>query len=212
VHQIAYGGGHRHRVVDDAFAGMRRTATAVAQRGVFAHSYEFEESPAEDRLSPANTSAISTGVLRKTNGAAAYAFPCSSAFCAKESKIEHAAESAASPTHTYGVLAKVVFCMYGTPWRKPTTLAVLNLPGVVQHLHVCHSRVFRQRTGKQHIILQGSAHGCLLTKRATPYPLQFARTPPTEIKRASRFNVLIGSQVTLCCGYGQFRLLDLACF
>jgi hypothetical protein len=208
-------------------------------------------------LLPTNTSAISTGIQRKTIGAAAYAFPCSTWSRARHGnngppalrrdnakeimgvdhaglvpglvdklkqanklffwlvKMLHLHIRAGVPfvlenprlsllwkaprlqsILKHCVLAKVDFCMYGTPWRKPTTLAVFNLPGVVQHLHVCHSRGICQRTGKRHIILEGKdEHGCFWTKRATPYPLQFARTLADSIaeeikhQRASRFNV-----------------------
>ena len=73
-------------------------------------------------------------------------------------------------------LCDVDFCMFGTPWRKPTKLAVFNLPEINDEMKVCHRRGWCERTGKRHIILEGKdPQGVFWTARAAPYPRKFCQ-------------------------------------
>jgi len=71
----------------------------------------------------------------------------------------------------------VHFCMFGTPWKKPTRVlgCHLNLDGL--QVFVCSStkRGICARTGKTHVPLVGqNVDGQWLTKIAEPYPWKFA--------------------------------------
>eukprot|EP00959_Pyramimonas_sp_CCMP1952_P148540 3107661-Pyramimonas_sp.AAC.1 len=55
-------------------------------------------------------------------------------------------------------LHKADFCQYGTPWKKPTTIASWNashIPGLNRLCHTCNG--ICSRTNKPHIILSGCA-------------------------------------------------------
>lgn len=72
----------------------------------------------------------------------------------------------------------VHFCMFGTPWKKPTRVfsCHLNLDSLEQYQ--CHSsrRGLCARTGCTHVPLVGQdASGRWLTKIAEPYPWKFAK-------------------------------------
>lgn len=72
----------------------------------------------------------------------------------------------------------VHFCMFGTPWKKPTRVfsCHLNLESLQQYQ--CHSsrRGLCSRTGCTHVPLMGQdAKGQWLTKIAEPYPWKFAK-------------------------------------
>lgn len=71
----------------------------------------------------------------------------------------------------------VHFCMFGTPWKKPTRVlgCHLNLDGLQAFVCSSTKRGICAKTGKTHVPLVGqNVDGQWLTKIAEPYPWKFA--------------------------------------
>ena len=70
-------------------------------------------------------------------------------------------------------------CMFGTPWKKPTSLVGVHiqLETIGQHRCIGTKRGCCKRTGDRHVVLCGSdAKGNWKTKRAQTYPHAFCRS------------------------------------
>lgn len=75
-------------------------------------------------------------------------------------------------------IAHVDFCMFGTPWKKPTTIMGIhiNLDLLQPYRCIGTKRACCLLSGKPHVPLTGHApNGCWYTKLAEPYPLRFTR-------------------------------------
>ena len=75
-------------------------------------------------------------------------------------------------------IAHVDFCMFGTPWKKPTTIMGIHINLDLLQPYRCIGTKWAccLLSGKPHVPLTGHApNGCWYTKLAEPYPLRFTR-------------------------------------
>ena len=78
------------------------------------------------------------------------------------------------------------FCQFGAPWRKRTRLMTWRSATRPIARRCCTTELRCSRSGKRHVLLQGSFEGCKRTKTAEPYPLELCTALVPLIRNSVR--------------------------